>query len=237
MYIISQNWEALSSQEFVANNTQLMDADYEDDDVTVDGSALGGCDVCAIAFLSSNDDAGFCDGCRTTSGTDKSLCHKCCNQESHVPMCFDCMPRGEVCNLEIVSEDAFVSSSQSSNASSNDDVCEICSHFSVEDVRVSTGENGVEMRVCIACDKHGDTYNGWGNSEEPNKKKVKNDKFICDMCEEYDETEVGIATGYNGVEAKVCKFCDLSGSNYNEWGGNLEDYEEDEDGGYKRKNI
>jgi len=40
----------------------------------------------------------------------------------------------------------------------------------------------------------------------------------CEMCGEYDEEEVGIATGENGVECKVCKYCDLSGSNYNGWG-------------------
>ena len=38
------------------------------------------------------------------------------------------------------------------------------------------------------------------------------------MCGTYDKEEVGIATGYNGIEAKVCKYCDICGSNYNGWG-------------------
>lgn len=40
----------------------------------------------------------------------------------------------------------------------------------------------------------------------------------CEVCEEVDKEEVGIATGINGVEMRVCSRCDIDGENYNGWG-------------------
>lgn len=48
------------------------------------------------------------------------------------------------------------------------------------------------------------------NCWEPEKK-------YCDECGEQDNS-VGLATGENGVEKWVCRFCDMDGSNYNGWG-------------------
>lgn len=41
----------------------------------------------------------------------------------------------------------------------------------------------------------------------------------CVICKEYNDS-VGIATGENGVEMRVCDVCDIDGSNYNGWGDN-----------------
>ena len=42
-------------------------------------------------------------------------------------------------------------------------------------------------------------------------------KPVCECCGASDDS-VGIATGENGVEMTVCRFCDTDGSNYNGWG-------------------
>lgn len=43
------------------------------------------------------------------------------------------------------------------------------------------------------------------------------DEKCCDECGKQDNS-VGLATGENGVEEWVCRFCDVDGSNYNGWG-------------------
>jgi hypothetical protein len=53
-----------------------------------------------------------------------------------------------------------------------------------------------------------------------NKKKEQ----ICECCGKYDNS-VGLATGFNGIEMWVCRFCDIDGSNYNGWGGYYDDEE------------
>jgi hypothetical protein len=49
-------------------------------------------------------------------------------------------------------------------------------------------------------------------------------KPVCECCGASDDS-VGLATGENGVEMTVCRFCDTDGSNYNGWG----DKEEEDD--------
>jgi hypothetical protein len=43
-------------------------------------------------------------------------------------------------------------------------------------------------------------------------------KYTCEECGTYDEDEVGISTGANGIEKRVCECCDIDGSNYSGWG-------------------
>lgn len=52
---------------------------------------------------------------------------------------------------------------------------------------------------------------------------------ICEICGACDYEEVGIATGENGVEMRVCENCDLDGSDYNGWGDKEESEEEQEE--------
>ncbi len=47
--------------------------------------------------------------------------------------------------------------------------CEVCGEFDYEEVGLSTGENGVEKRVCGRCDIGCLDYNGWGDKEKPCK--------------------------------------------------------------------
>ena len=46
--------------------------------------------------------------------------------------------------------------------------------------------------------------------------KVKKEN-TCECCEGWGNG-IGLATGDNGVEMWVCRFCDVDGSNYNGWG-------------------
>ena len=43
---------------------------------------------------------------------------------------------------------------------------------------------------------------------------------ICECCGEFND--IGLATGENGIEMLVCKYCDIDGSNYNGWGDETE---------------
>jgi hypothetical protein len=45
-------------------------------------------------------------------------------------------------------------------------------------------------------------------------------KYTCECCGYCDKEEVGLATGLNGVDMRVCDMCDIDGSNYNGWGDN-----------------
>lgn len=49
------------------------------------------------------------------------------------------------------------------------------------------------------------------------KAKPKKEKNTCECCGATDKS-VGLATGENGVEMWVCRFCDVDGSNYDGWG-------------------
>jgi hypothetical protein len=40
----------------------------------------------------------------------------------------------------------------------------------------------------------------------------------CECCEGWGYGDIGLATGENGVEKWVCRFCDVDGSNYDGWG-------------------
>ena len=57
----------------------------------------------------------------------------------------------------------------------------------------------------------------------PRMKKAEKLKYTCECCGEFDKEEVGIATGFNGVEMRVCGNCDIDGYNYDGWGGYYED--------------
>jgi hypothetical protein len=46
----------------------------------------------------------------------------------------------------------------------------------------------------------------------------KETKYTCEECGTHDEDEVGISTGTNGIEKRVCECCDIDGSNYSGWG-------------------
>ena len=46
----------------------------------------------------------------------------------------------------------------------------------------------------------------------------KETKYTCEECGAHDEDEVGISTGTNGIEKRVCECCDIDGSNYSGWG-------------------
>ena len=47
-------------------------------------------------------------------------------------------------------------------------------------------------------------------------------ELTCEMCVRAD-TSVGVSTGFNGEEARVCDRCDTDGSDYNGWGGYYEE--------------
>lgn len=64
-----------------------------------------------------------------------------------------------------------------------------------------------------------DCYDGvYDEEDEEEEEEEKDEKYICKICCDYDKEEVGIATGENGVEMIVCKYCDVDGDNYNGWG-------------------
>jgi len=74
----------------------------------------------------------------------------------------------------------------------------------------------------------GDLWDILGETESPPAEEEKDEKYICECCGEYNEKEVGIATGFNDVEMRVCNLCDTDGYNYNGWGGYYEDTEDEE---------
>jgi hypothetical protein len=49
----------------------------------------------------------------------------------------------------------------------------------------------------------------------------KETKYTCEECGTHDEDEVGISTGTNGIEKRVCECCDIDGSNYSGWGDEI----------------
>ena len=57
-------------------------------------------------------------------------------------------------------------------------------------------------------------WNPFNNLKKP---EVVVKKPVCECCGASDKS-VGLATGDNGVEMWVCRFCDVDGSNYNGWG-------------------
>ena len=63
------------------------------------------------------------------------------------------------------------------------------------------------------------------NDYETDSDSDSDDDLVCEMCNTAHPS-VGIATGENGQECLVCKYCDVDGSNYNGWG---DEEEEEED--------
>lgn len=51
--------------------------------------------------------------------------------------------------------------------------------------------------------------------------------YTCEICGEYEYEEVGLSTGENGVEKRVCSRCDIDCCDYNGWGDKPEEEEED----------
>ena len=78
--------------------------------------------------------------------------------------------------------------------------CVCCQCYNLRDIKI---EN--DKMYCLDC------Y-GAGLDE------INIDDYICEICGEVEYDEVGLATGENGVEMRVCRFCDVDGSNYNGWG-------------------
>jgi hypothetical protein len=73
----------------------------------------------------------------------------------------------------------------------NNYTCEVCGEYEYEEVGLSTGENGVEKRVCGRCDIGCCDYNGWGDKEEDREEFVdrRDSPNIlpykkCSMCSE-----------------------------------------------------
>jgi hypothetical protein len=60
----------------------------------------------------------------------------------------------------------------------------------------------------------------------PDIEQMIAEKPVCECCGASDDS-VGIATGENGVEMTVCRFCDVDGSNYNGWGDKEEEEAEE----------
>ena len=58
--------------------------------------------------------------------------------------------------------------------------------------------------------------------------EIQKEKHICEICGVCDYDEVGIATGENGVEIRVCENCDVDGSDYNGWGDKDESDDEED---------
>ena len=54
--------------------------------------------------------------------------------------------------------------------------------------------------------------------EKPILRSEEETKYTCEECGTHDEDEVGISTGANGIEKRVCECCDIDGSNYSGWG-------------------
>ena len=69
-------------------------------------------------------------------------------------------------------------------------------------------DNNGENWICADC------YNG----EYEEVEYEKETKYTCEECGAHDEDEVGISTGTNGIEKRVCECCDIDGSNYSGWG-------------------
>lgn len=55
------------------------------------------------------------------------------------------------------------------------------------------------------------------NPPLPDSESDSDDDSVCHICNKKDNS-VGLATGDNGDECQVCKYCDTDGSNYNGWG-------------------
>jgi len=98
--------------------------------------------------------------------------------------------------------------------------CEVCGEFDYEEVGLSTGENGVEKRVCGRCDIGCLDYNGWGDKEETEcnvcgkefDNEGNSEQELCDNCEQdhrnrkyakYDESDEE-----SEEEADECECCD-----------------------------
>jgi hypothetical protein len=75
-----------------------------------------------------------------------------------------------------------------------------------------------------------DCYKQVMNAKRKEQRKQKREEYTCECCGEYDKHSVALATGENGVEMRVCRFCDVDGSNYDGWGD--DDEEEDEESVY-----
>jgi hypothetical protein len=78
--------------------------------------------------------------------------------------------------------------------------CVCCQCYNLRDIKI---EN--DKIYCLDC------Y-GLGLDE------INIDDYICQICGELEYDEVGLSTGKNGVEKRVCNYCDIDGCNYNGWG-------------------
>lgn len=75
-----------------------------------------------------------------------------------------------------------------------ENTCEICAKVS-EEVGLSCGENGIEMKVCKQCDVDGEDYDGWGDKYTGGQE--------CFYCEEFTPTEE-LVMKVGGVLCKPC---------------------------------
>ena len=64
----------------------------------------------------------------------------------------------------------------------NNYTCEVCGEYEYEEVGLSTGENGVEKRVCGRCDIGCCDYNGWGDKEKEEPCKCTDAMDIRGRC-------------------------------------------------------
>jgi hypothetical protein len=72
-----------------------------------------------------------------------------------------------------------------------------------------------------------DCYRQVRKEKKRENRKQKREELICECCGATDDS-VGLATGDNGVEMRVCRFCDVDGSDYNGWGDEEDCYAEPE---------
>jgi hypothetical protein len=108
----------------------------------------------------------------------------------------------------------------------------------LEMIAIATGQNFSDLKtqwhksfVCVKCGvmtdkfkkvehKHIhclDCYKQVRNEKQKENRKQKREELTCECCGKYDKS-VGLATGDNGVEMRVCRYCDVDGSDYNGWG-------------------
>jgi len=70
-----------------------------------------------------------------------------------------------------------------------------------------------------------DCYKQVMNAKRKEQRKQKREEYTCECCGEYDKHSVALATGENGVEMRVCRFCDTDGSWYDGWGDKADECE------------
>lgn len=53
--------------------------------------------------------------------------------------------------------------------------------------------------------------------------------FTCEICCQFEPDEVGLSTGYDGTQCRVCVACDVDGYKYNGWGGEPKEESDNEE--------